>query len=287
MVRLAAVCCRLAAAVRLRGAVCARLCRLFLSKHDTVSEWLRRWTRNPLGSARRGSNPLGVDCLNCVWAHKRQGDTDLNSSTSLYSSVAERQSCKLKVLGSIPSGGFFVYGRTLQRHQLPRQPRSLPGRLELPTLRLTASRSNQLSYGSQAMRQALRICRTMVRVNRPRQSSAKQNKCACGACRPHRLVARTSRCGRDNPGSTPGAVIVGAPVVVSDGPPDARQARTRSVGNVWHGDSFTAVKLSFVRQNFYTSAGFEQGRHQVGIGALVRPEATAKWSLRQGWGDLC
>ena len=27
---------------------------------DTVSEWLRRWTRNPLGSARRGSNPLGV-----------------------------------------------------------------------------------------------------------------------------------------------------------------------------------------------------------------------------------
>ena len=28
---------------------------------DTVSEWLRRWTRNPLGSARRGSNPLGVD----------------------------------------------------------------------------------------------------------------------------------------------------------------------------------------------------------------------------------
>jgi hypothetical protein len=26
----------------------------------------------------------------------------------LYSSVAERQSCKLKVLGSIPSGGFFA-----------------------------------------------------------------------------------------------------------------------------------------------------------------------------------
>jgi hypothetical protein len=30
---------------------------------DTVSEWLRRWTRNPLGSARRGSNPLGVAFL--------------------------------------------------------------------------------------------------------------------------------------------------------------------------------------------------------------------------------
>ena len=30
---------------------------------DTVSERLRRWTRNPLGSARRGSNPLGVVSL--------------------------------------------------------------------------------------------------------------------------------------------------------------------------------------------------------------------------------
>ena len=28
--------------------------------HDSVSEWLRRWTRNPLGSARAGSNPAAV-----------------------------------------------------------------------------------------------------------------------------------------------------------------------------------------------------------------------------------
>ncbi len=28
---------------------------------DSVSERLRRWTRNPLGSARRGSNPLAVE----------------------------------------------------------------------------------------------------------------------------------------------------------------------------------------------------------------------------------
>ena len=27
---------------------------------DTVPEWSRGWTRNPLGSARRGSNPLGA-----------------------------------------------------------------------------------------------------------------------------------------------------------------------------------------------------------------------------------
>ena len=32
----------------------------FLKRYDTVSEWLRRWTRNPLGSARAGSNPAGV-----------------------------------------------------------------------------------------------------------------------------------------------------------------------------------------------------------------------------------
>ena len=37
--------------------------RWVFNKHDTVSERLRRWTRNPLGSARRGSNPLGVVLL--------------------------------------------------------------------------------------------------------------------------------------------------------------------------------------------------------------------------------
>ena len=28
--------------------------------HDAVAEWLRRWTANPLGSARVGSNPICV-----------------------------------------------------------------------------------------------------------------------------------------------------------------------------------------------------------------------------------
>lgn len=28
--------------------------------HDEVAEWLRRWTANPLGSARVGSNPILV-----------------------------------------------------------------------------------------------------------------------------------------------------------------------------------------------------------------------------------
>ena len=37
---------------------------------DTVSEWLRRWTRNPLGSARKGLNPFGVDACR---SHDLQG----------------------------------------------------------------------------------------------------------------------------------------------------------------------------------------------------------------------
>ena len=31
---------------------------------DEVAEWLRRWTANPLGSARVGSNPILVDAFN-------------------------------------------------------------------------------------------------------------------------------------------------------------------------------------------------------------------------------
>ena len=27
---------------------------------DTMAEWLRRWTANPLGSARAGSNPVSI-----------------------------------------------------------------------------------------------------------------------------------------------------------------------------------------------------------------------------------
>ena len=33
-----------------------------MQAEDTVSERLRRWARNSLGSARRRSIPLGVDC---------------------------------------------------------------------------------------------------------------------------------------------------------------------------------------------------------------------------------
>ena len=58
--------------------------------HDSVTEWLRWWTRNPLGSARRGSNPLAVAfcfqaaivqflcltrphlCGSCLWSTHQQ-----------------------------------------------------------------------------------------------------------------------------------------------------------------------------------------------------------------------
>ena len=34
---------------------------LLLSCEDEVAEWLRRWTANPLGSPRVGSNPILVE----------------------------------------------------------------------------------------------------------------------------------------------------------------------------------------------------------------------------------
>ena len=34
---------------------------MFLFYYDEVAEWLRRWTANPLGSARVGSNPIFVE----------------------------------------------------------------------------------------------------------------------------------------------------------------------------------------------------------------------------------
>ena len=46
------------------------------NKSMTVSEWPRRWIRNPLGSARRGSNPLAVGCLAatlCCLGERKKG----------------------------------------------------------------------------------------------------------------------------------------------------------------------------------------------------------------------
>ena len=33
-----------------------------------MAEWLRRWTANPMGSARVGSNPILVDIFKHFWS---------------------------------------------------------------------------------------------------------------------------------------------------------------------------------------------------------------------------
>jgi len=50
----------------------------------------------------------------CTPMHTHNG-----SITCLYSSVVERQSCKLKVLGSIPSGGSSVRAATMHLSNVP------------------------------------------------------------------------------------------------------------------------------------------------------------------------
>ena len=58
--------------------------------------------------------------LNQSWPHPLAGNfcpmtgCCASGDKCLYSSVAERQSCKLKVLGSIPSGGYLLAGRSMQ-----------------------------------------------------------------------------------------------------------------------------------------------------------------------------
>jgi hypothetical protein len=56
--------------------------RRTLSK-DSVTEWLRRWTRNPLGSARRGSHPLAV----VLWRSAPNGVEKLSSQGFLVSTI--------------------------------------------------------------------------------------------------------------------------------------------------------------------------------------------------------
>ena len=70
--------------------------------------WLSLPRRNLFncGAERRGGAPRALPLLPAIFLipEQRAGC----SSWGLYSSVAERQSCKLKVLGSIPSGGFML-----------------------------------------------------------------------------------------------------------------------------------------------------------------------------------
>ena len=63
----------------------------WVDTHDSVSEWLRRWTRNPLGSAREGSNPFAVAfclitvnfCQICVRMHTPNSSLCCNDAKSM------------------------------------------------------------------------------------------------------------------------------------------------------------------------------------------------------------
>ena len=47
----------------LRTYLIVSFCRYTFFTEDWVAEWLRRWTANPMGSARVGSNPIFVVIL--------------------------------------------------------------------------------------------------------------------------------------------------------------------------------------------------------------------------------
>jgi hypothetical protein len=48
-----------------------------IDARETLSEWLRRWTRNTLGSARKGSNPLGITCMHVCGLHRNHSCVDV------------------------------------------------------------------------------------------------------------------------------------------------------------------------------------------------------------------
>ena len=74
---------------------------------DTVAEWLRRWTANPLGNALASSNLVGVVFFGDIDYCSLCMLINLISSLSLISSVVERGTCNAKVGGSKPPLGYF------------------------------------------------------------------------------------------------------------------------------------------------------------------------------------
>ena len=62
---------------------------------DYMAEWLRRWTANPLGSARAGSNPVVVVIKK------------IKSKSAFIAQLGERQTEDLKVAGSSPAEGIL------------------------------------------------------------------------------------------------------------------------------------------------------------------------------------
>ena len=79
---------------------------------DSVSERLRGWTRNPLGSARRGSNPLAVAMPQSFPLHQVSLSLSLSVSDSLVDSLSDSLVDSLSlILSLILRNGLTVVGK--------------------------------------------------------------------------------------------------------------------------------------------------------------------------------
>ena len=65
---------------------------MFKRRQDEVAEWLRRWTANPLGFPRVGSNPIFVDHFLSVYpAFKSQMSLKLGKIEVTYFALSISQ----------------------------------------------------------------------------------------------------------------------------------------------------------------------------------------------------
>ena len=105
---------------------------------DTVSERLRRWTRNPLGSARRGSNPLGVAFAAQGGVHNKRQTRTLDVRWK-QSGMVSHPLCVREALCSTPACPFATAVGAKKNE--PNQYKTPTVGLEPTTTRLRALRS--------------------------------------------------------------------------------------------------------------------------------------------------
>ena len=72
-----------------------------------MAEWLRRWTANPMGSARVGSNPILVGNFSKVFSKLFVGQLLISYVTHMppWRNWLARSAVNRKVGGSSPPGG--------------------------------------------------------------------------------------------------------------------------------------------------------------------------------------
>ena len=108
------------------------------ASNDTVSERLRRWTRNPLGSARRGSNPLGVAFAAQGGVHNKRQMRTLDVRWK-QSGMVSHPLCVREALCSTPACPFATAVGAKKNE--PNQYKTPTVGLEPTTTRLRALRS--------------------------------------------------------------------------------------------------------------------------------------------------